>query len=169
MTRTPTIRLKGMSIWQKLEKIVNEFGADRVAYITVGAPVNMAGRQPVSMANMREVSKYCRRNGIKVVLDAARVLENCYFIKKREQGYANKSLKDICGELCSTTDACTMSAEKDAYVNIGGWLAMNEEKFFIDAKIWLSYSKVSIPMAAWPGATWKRSHAVSRRQPKMKR
>lgn len=125
---------KGNVDLAKLEKIVNEFGADRVAYITVGAPVNMAGGQPVSMANMREVSKYCRRNGIKVVLDAARVLENCYFIRKREQGYSNKSLKDICRELCSYTDACTMSAKKDAYVNIGGWLAMNEEKFFIDAK-----------------------------------
>lgn len=118
----------------KLEKLVAEVGVDKVPYITVGAPVNMAGGQPVSMANMKEVSQYCHKNNIKVVLDAARVLENCYFIQQREAGYNNKSLKAICQELCSYTDACTMSAKKDAYVNIGGWLAMNDDDFFVEAK-----------------------------------
>lgn len=125
---------KGNVDLSKLEKLVNEVGAKKIPYITIGAPVNMAGGQPVSMANMRDVSKFCRKNGIKVVLDAARVLENCYFIKRREAGYKNKALKDICRELCSYTDACTMSAKKDAYVNIGGWLAMNDEDFFTEAK-----------------------------------
>lgn len=125
---------KGNVDLSKLEKLVNEVGAKKVPYITIGAPVNMAGGQPVSMANIREVSKFCRKHGIKVVLDAARVLENCYFIKHREDGYRNKTLKEICRELCSYTDACTMSAKKDAYVNIGGWLAMNDEGFFTEAK-----------------------------------
>ena len=103
-------------------------------YVTIGAPVNMAGGQPVSIENLREVAKLCHKHGIKVVLDAARVLENCYFIKRREKGYEHKSLKQICRELCSHTDACTMSAKKDAYVNIGGWLATNDDKLFTKAK-----------------------------------
>lgn len=125
---------KGNVDLNKLEKLVSEVGANKIPYISVGAPVNMAGGQPVSMANMREISLYCKMHGIKVVLDAARVLENCYFIGQREKGYRNKSLKEICRELCSYTDACTMSAKKDAYVNIGGWLAMNDDTFFAKAK-----------------------------------
>ncbi len=125
---------KGNVDLAKLEKLVSEVGEDKVPYITIGAPVNMAGGQPVSMANMKEVADFCRKRNIKVVLDAARVLENCYFIQQREEGYKNKNLKEICQELCSYTDACTMSAKKDAYVNIGGWLAMNDEDFFTEAK-----------------------------------
>ncbi|MFH0800630.1 MAG: tyrosine phenol-lyase [Pseudomonadota bacterium] len=125
---------KGNVDMEKLEAFVKEVGAERVPYVSIGAPVNMAGGQPVSMANMREVSKYCRKQGIKVVLDAARILENCYLVQCREAGYKNKSLKEICRETCSLTDACTMSAKKDAYVNIGGWLAMNDDDFFAKAK-----------------------------------
>ncbi|MFA5810999.1 MAG: tyrosine phenol-lyase [bacterium] len=131
---TKELPFKGNVDMAKLEKLVAEVGADKIPYITVGVPVNMAGGQPVSMANMREVSKFCRKHGIKVVIDAARILENCYFIKKREKGFEHKSLKEICREFCSLSDACTMSAKKDAYVNIGGWLAMNDEKFFTKAK-----------------------------------
>ncbi len=125
---------KGNVDVSKLEKLINQVTAARMPYITVGAPVNMAGGQPVSMANIKEVAKLCRKNGIKVVLDAARILENCYFIQQREPGYKNKKLKEICREFCSYTDACTMSAKKDAYVNIGGWLAMNDENFYVEAK-----------------------------------
>jgi tyrosine phenol-lyase len=125
---------KGNVDISKLEKLVKEVGAEKIPYITVGAPVNMAGGQPVSMANIKEVSKYCRSKGITVVLDAARILENCYFIQQREKGYENKRIKEICREFCSYTDACTMSAKKDAYVNIGGFLAMNDDKFFVEAQ-----------------------------------
>lgn len=125
---------KGNVDMVKLEKLVSEYGADRIPYISVGAPVNMAGGQPVSMANMKDIHSLCKKRGIKVVLDAARILENCYFIQQREAGYKNKTLKEICRETCSYTDACTMSAKKDAYVNIGGWLAMNDDKFFEKAK-----------------------------------
>lgn len=125
---------KGNVDLAKLEKLVAEVGVDCVPYISVGAPVNMAGGQPVSMENMKAVSKFCHKHGIKVVLDAARVLENCHFIKRREKSYEKKSLKEILRELCSYTDACAMSAKKDAYANIGGWLAMNDEEFFTKAK-----------------------------------
>lgn len=125
---------KGNVDLSTLEKLVAQYGAEKIPYVSIGAPVNMAGGQPVSMANLKEVHSFCRKHGIKIVLDAARVLENCYFIQQREKGYKNKSLKEICHELCSLTDACTMSAKKDAYVNIGGWLAMNDDKFFVKAK-----------------------------------
>lgn len=118
----------------KLGELVKEVGAEKIPYITIGAPVNMAGGQPISMSNIREVSNFCRKRGIKVVIDAARILENCWFIQQREKGYENKGLKEICRELCSYSDACTMSAKKDAYVNIGGWLAMNDDQFFAKAK-----------------------------------
>lgn len=125
---------KGNVDLAKLTALVTKVGAGRIPYITIGVPVNMAGGQPVSMENIREVSKLCRQQGIKVVLDAARILENCWFIQQRERGYQNKSLKDICREMCALSDACTMSAKKDAYVNIGGWLSMNDDAFFAKAK-----------------------------------
>lgn len=125
---------KGNVDLKKLEILIEKVGAKKIPYITIGAPVNMAGGQPVSMENMREVSNLCRGLGIAVVLDAARVLENCYFIQQREKGYKNKSIKEICRELCSYTDACTFSAKKDAFVNIGGFLACNDEELFSKAK-----------------------------------
>lgn len=128
------VPFKGNVDLAKLEALIKEVGAEKIPYVSIGAPVNMAGGQPVSIANMQEVSKLCRKNGIKIVLDAARILENCYFIQQREAGCKNKSLKEICRQLCSLTDACTMSAKKDAYVNIGGWLAMNDDGLFAKAK-----------------------------------
>ena len=128
------VPFKGNVDIAKLERLVNEVGAAKIPYITVGAPVNLAGGQPVSMANMREVSKFCHKHGIKVIIDAARILENCWFIKQREKGFEKKGLKEICREFCGLSDGCTMSAKKDAYVNIGGWLSMNDDKFFEKAK-----------------------------------
>lgn len=125
---------KGNVDLAKLERLVEEVGAAKIPYISIGVPVNMAGGQPVSMANLREVSQLCRRHGIKVVLDAARILENCWFIQQREAGSREKPIKEICREMCSLSDACTMSAKKDAYVNIGGWLAMNDDALFSKAK-----------------------------------
>lgn len=125
---------KGNCDLKKLGKLVEEVGANRIPYVSVGAPVNMAGGQPISVENLREVSRFCKKHGIKVVLDAARILENCYFVQQRETGYKSKSMGEICREMCSLTDACTMSAKKDAYVNIGGWLSMNDDKFFEKAK-----------------------------------
>lgn len=125
---------KGNVDLNKLDALVKDVGVGRIPYISVAATVNMAGGQPISMENLKEVSKYCRAKGIMVVLDAARVVENAYFIQKREKGYQNKGLKQIVKEFCSYTDACTMSAKKDCFVNIGGFLAMNDEKLFDCAK-----------------------------------
>ena len=94
----------------------------------------MAGGQPVSMKNMREVREYCKKQGIRVILDATRAMENAYFIQQREDGYQNKSLEVILHELCSYTDGATMSGKKDLLVNIGGFLALNEWDVFEEAR-----------------------------------
>lgn len=111
----------------KLARLVDEHGPSKIAYLCVGATVNMAGGQPVSLANMREVSRLCRSRGVKVFLDATRAVENCYFIKQREPGCADRTQADILKELCSYSDGCTMSGKKDCLVNIGGFLAVNDD------------------------------------------
>ncbi|MFA6571956.1 MAG: tyrosine phenol-lyase [Bacteroidota bacterium] len=121
---------KGNIDIQKFENLINKVGADKIPYITVGAPVNMAGGQPVSMANMKQVSALAKKNGIKVVLDATRNMENSYFIQQREEGYKNKSVAEIHFEFCSYSDAATMSGKKDLLVNIGGFVACNDWDLF---------------------------------------
>jgi tyrosine phenol-lyase len=90
----------------------------------------MAGGQPVSMANIKALRGLCDKHGIKVYLDATRMMENAYFIQEREEGYAVKSIAEILTEFCSYTDAAWMSAKKDNLVNIGGWLAVNDWTLF---------------------------------------
>ncbi|MFW5662491.1 MAG: tyrosine phenol-lyase [Bacteroidota bacterium] len=121
---------KGNVDLNKFEKLIKDNGADKIAYITVGAPVNMAGGQPVSMENMKAVRKMAKDNGIKVVLDATRNMENAYFIQQREAGYAGKSVEEIHKEFCSYSDAATMSGKKDLLVNIGGFVACNDDQLF---------------------------------------
>ncbi|OGU28506.1 MAG: tyrosine phenol-lyase [Ignavibacteria bacterium GWA2_55_11] len=125
---------KGNVDLNKLETLVKKVGADKIPYLSVAATVNMAGGQPISMANLKEVRKYCRSKGIRMVLDATRAVENAYFIKVREKGYANVSLAKILREMCSYTDAATMSGKKDLLVNIGGFLALNEKDVFEEAR-----------------------------------
>lgn len=125
---------KGNVDLAKVEALVAEVGADRIAYITVGVTVNLAGGQPVSMANMREVSAYCHEQGILVILDATRAVENCYFIQQREEGYADKSIAEILRELCDLSDGATMSGKKDSLVNIGGWLAVRDARIAEQAR-----------------------------------
>ncbi|MGB7739086.1 MAG: tyrosine phenol-lyase [Steroidobacteraceae bacterium] len=116
-----------------LEELIERVGAGHVPYISLAATVNMAGGQPVSMENARNVRALADRHGIKVVLDATRAVENAYFIQQREPGYACRSVADILKEFCSYTDACTMSGKKDALVNIGGWLALNDPTLYEEA------------------------------------
>jgi len=111
----------------KLERLIEEVGAKRIPYVSLAATVNMAGGQPCSMANIRAVSGLCRKHGIRIFLDATRAVENCYFIREREPGYADKSLAEILRETCQYTDGCTMSGKKDCLVNIGGFLAVNDD------------------------------------------
>lgn len=121
---------KGNVDIEKFKKLIQEVGADKIPYITVGAPVNMAGGQPVSMANMKEVHAIAHENGIKVVLDATRNMENAYFIQQREEGYKDKPIAEIHKEFCSYSDAATMSGKKDLIVNIGGFVACNDAELF---------------------------------------
>jgi tyrosine phenol-lyase len=118
----------------KLEKLIGEVGAARIPYVSVAGTVNMAGGQPQSMANMRALRELCGRHSIPIVLDATRAIENAYFIQQREPGYAAKKVAEILKEYCSYTQSCTMSAKKDALVNIGGWLATRDEGLFEEAR-----------------------------------
>ena len=117
---------KGNIDLDKLKAVVDEHGADRIPYISVETNVNMAGGQPLSMDNLREVSEFCHRHDILVMLDATRAVENAHFIKVREEGYADKSIAEILLEICSYTDGATMSSKKDNLVNIGGFLALRD-------------------------------------------
>ena len=121
---------KGNVDLEKLDKLVREVGAERVPYISLEGNVNMAGGQPFSMANLRELHSYCRKHDIQIMLDATRTMENAWFIREREDGYGEKSVRDILREICDLTDGCTMSAKKDALVNIGGFFACNDDKLF---------------------------------------
>jgi len=121
---------KGNVDIQKFEDLINKVGANKIPYITVGVTVNMAGGQPVSMANLREVQALAHKHGIKVILDATRGAENAYFIQQREDGYANTPVKAILKEMASYTDGATMSGKKDLLVNIGGFVAINDWDIF---------------------------------------
>ena len=125
---------KGNIDLQKLEDLVNEVGAERIPYVCVAATVNMAGGQPISLENMSAVYSYCRARRIRVFLDATRAMENAYFIKEREPGYQDKTMAQILLEMCSYSDGCTMSGKKDLLVNIGGFLALNDEAVFEEAR-----------------------------------
>jgi len=118
----------------KLQQLIDDVGAERIPYVAIAGTVNMAGGQPQSMANMKAVRELCDEHGIDIVLDATRAVENAYFIQQREEGYRDKPVAEILKEYCSYTDHCTMSAKKDSLVNIGGWLASNDEKVFDQAR-----------------------------------
>ncbi|HPS10089.1 MAG TPA: tyrosine phenol-lyase, partial [Paludibacteraceae bacterium] len=128
------IPFKGNIDLNKLEKLIMDKGADKIAYVCLAVTVNLAGGQPVSMQNMREVRDLTRKHGIKVFYDATRCVENAYFIKEQEPEFRDKSIKEIVHEMFSYADGCTMSGKKDCLVNIGGFLCMNDEKLFGDAK-----------------------------------
>ena len=128
------IPFKGNIDLNKLQKLIDEKGAENIAYVCLAVTVNLAGGQPVSMQNMREVRELTYKHGIKVFFDATRCVENAYFIKEQEAGYENKTIKEIVYEMFSYSDGCTMSGKKDCLVNIGGFLCMNDEHLFNDAK-----------------------------------
>ena len=125
---------KGNVDFDKLDKIVKKYGAKRIPYVSIATNVNMAGGQPISMANLRELRAYTKKLGIRIIHDMTRVAENAYFIQQREKGFNKKSIAQIVKEICSLTDGATMSAKKDALVNIGGFLATNEWDVFEEAR-----------------------------------
>ena len=118
----------------KLEALIDEVGAENIAYVNVAVTVNMAGGQPVSMANLRAVREVCDRHGIILWSDATRLAENAFFIQEREDGYADRTCASIVLEMMSLFDGLTMSGKKDALVNIGGFLAMRSEEILLKAR-----------------------------------
>ena len=125
---------KGNVSIEKLDRLVQEVGAENIPYLSLEGNVNMAGGQPFSMANLRELNAYCRKHDIPIMLDATRTIENSWFIREREEGYADKSVRTILREICDLTDGATMSAKKDLLVNIGGFFACNDETIFRKAQ-----------------------------------
>jgi len=125
---------KGNINLEKLEKLIKKHGAKKIPYVSMATSVNMAGGQPISMKNLKELRALTKKYGIRVIHDMTRVAENAHFIQQREKGYAQKSIRQIVKEICSYTDGATMSAKKDALVNIGGFLAINDWDVFEEAR-----------------------------------
>jgi len=121
---------KGNVDLAKLEQLIRDQGAANIAYVSLATTVNMAGGQPVSMANVKALRELCDRHGIKLFLDATRLVENAWFIQEREPGYAGRSIAEIALEFCRYSDGAWSSAKKDSLVNIGGWLAVNDWTLF---------------------------------------
>ncbi|MEK7389013.1 MAG: tryptophanase [Elusimicrobiota bacterium] len=124
---------KGNVDVEKLTALIDRHGAGKMAYVAVGAPVNMAGGQPVSLANLRAVSALCRKRGVRLVLDGARAVENAHMIVTREPAFRKWSVARVLKDMCSLVDAVTVSAKKDAYVNIGGFLATHDKDLYDEA------------------------------------
>lgn len=110
-----------------MEKAIQEHGADKIGLVVMTITNNAAGGQPVSMKNLREVSRICKKYGIPMSIDAARYAENAYFIQRDEEGYQNSSIKEIVREMFSYADFFTMSSKKDAIVNMGGLVGIKDE------------------------------------------
>jgi tryptophanase len=125
---------KGNMDTRLLKKTISEKGADNIPLCIITVTNNSGGGQPVSMQNIKDVKKICAENNIPLFIDACRFAENSYFIKLREEGYANKPAAEIARELFSYADGCTMSAKKDAFANIGGFLAMHDESLALKCR-----------------------------------
>ena len=121
---------KGNIDLAKLEALIEREGASSIAYVSLAGTVNMAGGQPVSMANVKALRALTTKHGIKLYLDATRMVENAFFIQQNEDGYRDRPIAAILREFCDHTDGAWMSAKKDSLVNIGGWLAVNDRELF---------------------------------------
>ena len=117
-----------------LKALIESVGPRNIPLCLITITNNSGGGQPVSMANIRETKQLLKQYGIPLFLDACRFAENAFFIKKREPGYADKSAADIAREMFSHADGCTMSAKKDAFVNMGGFLALNDDSLAVNAR-----------------------------------
>lgn len=143
-TQTPH-PFKGDFDLDKLESYINTRGVENIACLVMTITCNSAGGQPVSMANMRAVSEICKKHGIRVFIDAARYAENAYFIKMREEGYENKSIKEIVQEMFSYAEGFTMSAKKDGLVNMGGLLGVKD-----DEELYVQMRSMLVPFEGFP-------------------
>jgi len=127
-------KFKGNISLEKLEKLIIDKGAENIPYVCMATTVNMAGGQPISLKNLKEVRELTNKYNIKIVHDMTRVAENAYMNQQYEEGYADKSVAEIVREICDLTDAATMSSKKDALVSIGGFLAVNDPDVFEQAR-----------------------------------
>ncbi|MFP4024097.1 MAG: tryptophanase [Thiohalospira sp.] len=127
---------KGNIDLDKLEETIKKHPREKIPFIVVTVTCNSSGGQPVSIENMKAVRKLANKYGIPVIYDSARFAENAYFIKKREKGYENKTIKEIVKEMFSYADGMTMSSKKDAIVNMGGFIALNSEEIFKKATVY---------------------------------
>ena len=125
---------KGNIDLKKLTKLVKEVGAEKIAYISMAGPVNMAGGQPFSMNNLKKVYEFAKKHKIRLWMDATRAVENAYFIKLRERGYSKKTIGEILLEMMDYFEGIWVSAKKDLMVNIGGILATKDEHVFEEAR-----------------------------------
>lgn len=125
---------KGNIDIEALKKYIAAHGTENIAMVIITITNNSGGGQPVSMANIREAHEVCRQHHIRFYIDACRFAENAYFIQQREAGYKDKPIIEIANEMFSYADGCTMSAKKDAFGNIGGFLAMNDEKLATECR-----------------------------------
>ncbi|MBS1647586.1 MAG: tryptophanase [Bacteroidetes bacterium] len=134
--KNPEIDLpfKGNIHLEKLEKLITEYGRERIGAVVITVTNNSSGGQPVSMANVKALRKICDRYKLFLVIDGCRIAENAYFIKHREEGYANTSCKEIAQEMLRLGDAFVMSAKKDGMVNMGGLLTIKEEALALKCK-----------------------------------
>jgi tryptophanase len=124
---------KGNIDLEKLEAVFQKFPKEKIPMCIITITCNTSGGQPVSMQNIKDVSALCRKYGVMPVFDAARFAENAYFIKTREKGYEDKTIREIVKEMFSYVDAATMSSKKDAIVNIGGFIALRDKSIFDQA------------------------------------
>ncbi|MBK6475073.1 MAG: tyrosine phenol-lyase [Flavobacteriales bacterium] len=129
-----TFPFKGNVDLKKLQALIDEHGAEKIPYVSIATTVNMAGGQPISLANMKALRELTNKYKIRIIHDMTRVAENAYMIKLLEEGQGHRSTAEIVLELCSLTDGATMSAKKDALVNIGGFLATNEWDVYEEAR-----------------------------------
>ena len=125
---------KGNVDIDKLEKVLRENG-DKVPFIIITITCNSSGGQPVSIGNIKAVRQLANKYGKRIVMDSARFAENAYFIKQREEGYKDKTIREIVLEVFSNADVITMSAKKDAIVNIGGFIAMREKDLYFNSSV----------------------------------
>jgi len=127
-------KFKGDIDLNKLQALIDEVGADKIPYVAMATTVNMAGGQPISLKNLKAVRELTQKHGIDIVHDMTRVAENAYMIQQHEEGYQDKTVAEIVKEINSLTDHATMSAKKDALVNIGGFLVTNDPRVFEEAR-----------------------------------
>lgn len=150
---------KGNIDLHKLQDLIYEVGPERIPYICLAVTVNLAGGQPVALSNIKEVYQLAQKYKIKVMMDATRCVENACFIKQREPGYAGKTIKEIVREIFSYADGCTMSGKKDGIVNIGGFLALNDDDLYQKAT---SLVVVYEGMPSYGGMTGRDMEALAR-------